>query len=490
MKALSRALLCAPLPLALAAAPARATDAPPPDILVTAQKRQQTIENAPSTPRHRSTADDDRDHDQRGQRRGHAQISAQPARAQTPHRRHPGAARDAHLGPRLERAQPDLCRRRAALGADRQQQHDRQPALEPGQPAGDRADRRALRPLLGRLSGQFDRRGGQHHHPPARRAGGDGRPPAATSSTSASTAPHETLPACQIGGTIGDRFGPLALFASIDHVASHGQPLLYVTATQPATASAAGSPRPARYPALNRTGAPIAVLGASGIEHQVQDHIKLKAALDITPDIRLTYVGGLFLNDTACARRNLSADQATGAPAMPARSTSAAGPTPSRRAPSPAASIPTTSGTGAHALSATGSSGRFDWQVIGTLYDFAHDVQRIPTTRAARRATPAARARSPGSTAPAGRRSTPRARGGRTTRRRTCSASARMATGSRSTAIATPRPTGSTAMPGALNLQSQAAGRAPPRCGRRTPGKSCPRVTLTRRRALRMVEGL
>ncbi|MGI4876586.1 MAG: TonB-dependent receptor plug domain-containing protein, partial [Janthinobacterium lividum] len=36
---------------------------------------------------------------------------------------------------------------------------------------------------------------------------------------------HRSLPAYQIGGTAGDRLGPLAVFASIDHVDSKAQPL-------------------------------------------------------------------------------------------------------------------------------------------------------------------------------------------------------------------------------------------------------------------------
>ncbi len=168
----------------------------------------------------------------------------------------------------------------------------------------------------------------------------------------------ETLPSRQIGGTIGDRFGPLAVFASIDHVASNSQPLAYVEGSQPNGTSGG-------YAALTRTGLPTRVLGAAGFEHQLQDHIKLKAALDITPAIRLTYVGGLFRNDTDAHAETYLNSTASGTPAY-------------------------TSGFSgniyrygethwSHALSATGSSGRFDWQVIGTLYDFAHDVQRNPT---------------------------------------------------------------------------------------------------------------
>ncbi len=199
-------------------------------------------------------------------------------------------------------------------------------------------------------------------------------------------ATHETLPAYQFGATIGDRFGPVALFASIDHVVSNSQPLLYVTATQPG-ASTVGVTTTGGYDDVNRLAVPIRVLGASGFEHQAQDHIKLKAALDLTATMRLTYVGGLFLNDTQAHADSYLTTAATGLPAY-------AG---TFNIDGRAYTVAPSAFSGgvydyqerhwSHALSATGSGERFDWQVIGTLYDFAHDVQRIPTT-----ALPTARA--------------------------------------------------------------------------------------------------
>lgn len=197
---------------------------------------------------------------------------------------------------------------------------------------------------------------------------------------------RDTLPAYQIGATLGDRFGPLSLFASYDHVTSNSQPLLYVTASRPTGTSATGTPVTGGYDDVNRTNAPIRVLGASGIEHQQQDRFKLKAALDVTSAIRLTYVGALFLNDTDAVAQTYLTDATTGQPAY-AGSFNIDG-----RAYTVAPSA-FSGGTYAqdqrhwsHALSATGTSKAIDWQVIGTLYDYVHDVQRVPTT-----ALPAAR---------------------------------------------------------------------------------------------------
>lgn len=169
---------------------------------------------------------------------------------------------------------------------------------------------------------------------------------------------RQTLPSYQLAATIGDRFGPLALFAAITHTDSRAQPLSYVTAT-----SAPGGTTGA-FPDRNRLGAPINVLGASGIEAQSQQTIKFKATLDVSSQIRLSYVLGLFLNDTAASAQSYLTNVA-GAPAY-------------------------TSGFSAgiyryaerhwsHALSLSGVDGPIDWRVIGTIYDFANDKQRTPT---------------------------------------------------------------------------------------------------------------
>ena len=59
------------------------------------------------------------------------------------------------------------------LGADLQQQHQRRAALGPGVAGGDQGRRLPLRPVLGRLARQLDRRRAADHHAHARQARGD-----------------------------------------------------------------------------------------------------------------------------------------------------------------------------------------------------------------------------------------------------------------------------------------------------------------------------
>jgi iron complex outermembrane receptor protein len=191
---------------------------------------------------------------------------------------------------------------------------------------------------------------------------------------------HRALPAYQIGGTIGDRFGPLALFASADHVDSRSQPLGFATATRPTGTSTVGMPTAGGFDGLNRTGAAIRVLGATGFEHQVQDRFKLKAALDLSPALRLTYVGSLFLNDTNSTVEGYLSDTTTGLPVY-AGTINNAGRAYTLAASAFSGSVyHTEQRQWSHNLSLTGSGARLDWQLIGTLYDVDKDRQRISNT--------------------------------------------------------------------------------------------------------------
>jgi iron complex outermembrane receptor protein len=196
---------------------------------------------------------------------------------------------------------------------------------------------------------------------------------------------HRTLPAYRIGATLGDRFGPLALFASVAHTASDSQPLTYVTAARPAIHATTGVPTTGGVDDVNRSNQPIRILGASGFEHQLQDNFKVKAALDLSASTRLTYVGGLFLNDTVSTVETYLSDEASGkpvyvSPTSPARPLQIDG--------FPYTLAPAAFDGGvyryrerhwSHALSATGTGKRFNWRIIGTIYDFAKDIQRQPT---------------------------------------------------------------------------------------------------------------
>lgn len=168
------------------------------------------------------------------------------------------------------------------------------------------------------------------------------------------------LPSRQVAATLGDRFGPLSLFLAATHTDSQSQPIGYATLTLPTTTTALGG-----YDAQNRTGAAIRVIGATGLERQRQDTYKLKAALDLTPAVRLSYTGGLFLDDTVAEAETYQRSATTGAPVYASALTSG---------------LYTRAATHwSHALTLAGDGKRFDWQLVGTVFDYVHDEQRTPT---------------------------------------------------------------------------------------------------------------
>ena len=204
-------------------------------------------------------------------------------------------------------------------------------------------------------------------------------------------ATHGDYPAGRLAATWGDRAGPFAWFVSANHLTSRSQPLAYVTVARPATAGAAGTPVLGAFDDLNRTGAPIFVLGAGGFEDQNQDNLALHLALDLGPHLRFSYRGALFLNDTE-ARAESYLRSAAGAPVF-AGTLNIEGRTVNVPASAFSNNVYTLDGRHLlHAVTVEGDALGLDWRAIGSLYDFDRDVQRIPSA-----ALPAAAAGGPGS---------------------------------------------------------------------------------------------
>lgn len=167
-----------------------------------------------------------------------------------------------------------------------------------------------------------------------------------------------TLPTRQYAASIGDRVGPLSLFAAFTRTDAAGQPVTVITAaTAPGGTSGALSGQ-------TRTGAANAILGTGGIEHHVQDTAKLKTVLDLGGGMRLSYLLGLWRDDTASTVDSYLRN-AGGAPAY----TSAFN-----------ASVYARDALHlAHAVTFEGSTPRFDWHLVGTSYRYDRDIQRSPT---------------------------------------------------------------------------------------------------------------
>ena len=170
-----------------------------------------------------------------------------------------------------------------------------------------------------------------------------------------------TYGTAQTTGDLGARFGRLSLRASGNYQNSNSQPLAYVTSASFPTGTTGG------FPEQNKLGAPANVLGATGMLHTGMTNGKLKATYDITPTIRAAYTFGLWKNDA-----NSGVDpfiDRSGQPTFAGQSGFASG------------YYLLDQQHTAHSL-AIRSDTRHDWdfELVGTMYDFGTDQQRTPTT--------------------------------------------------------------------------------------------------------------
>ncbi|HVT23567.1 MAG TPA: TonB-dependent receptor [Rhizomicrobium sp.] len=107
-------------------------------------------------------------------------------------------------------------------------------------------------------------------------------------------ATKDTYSTYQMSAGIGDRVDNFAFRLSANHLNTYGQPLSYITLARPSSQSAAGLPVSGAFSGVNRTGTPIAIVGAGGLEHQIQDNVTLKLAYELSGHISAKYTLGFF----------------------------------------------------------------------------------------------------------------------------------------------------------------------------------------------------
>jgi iron complex outermembrane receptor protein len=189
----------------------------------------------------------------------------------------------------------------------------------------------------------------------------------------------ETVGGYQLSAGVGDRIGAFSWRLSANHLDSTAQPLGYATLTQPSAPGGAGTSAFGSVNDLNRTGAAIAVIGDTSIEHQIEDTDTLKLAYDFTNQWQLSYLASLFhQNDDAGAATYLH--DAAGNPVY-AGNVNLAG---------YAYNIPASTFSNtiynyqqtqlAQALTLKSQTGGdFAWEMIASDYAYLNDKQRTPT---------------------------------------------------------------------------------------------------------------
>jgi len=189
----------------------------------------------------------------------------------------------------------------------------------------------------------------------------------------------ETVGTWQLAAGVGDRYGGFSWRLSANHLDSMAQPLGYATLTRPATASTAGTPLSGAFSDLNRTGAPIAVIGDTGIEHQVQDTDTLKLAYDFDNGMQLSYLASLFHQDDDAGVRTYLRDP-SGNPVY-AGNSNIGGYNYNIAASTFSNQVYNWQQTQlAQGLSLkSASDGDFAWEILASDYAYLNDKQRVPT---------------------------------------------------------------------------------------------------------------
>jgi len=183
----------------------------------------------------------------------------------------------------------------------------------------------------------------------------------------------------QGSASLGSREGALAWWVNVNRLDSDAQPITYATRLVSAgTLGTAGVPVSGAVEGLDPRNRPWLLLGTGTQTRTVQDHAKLKLAYDFSPSVRASYTLGLWSN---AADREAGSFLRDGAgQAVYAGTVNIDG---RSYALTPADFTPTRTRLDhyAHGLSIKSSTGgTWDWEAAASLYDYARDEVRSPTS--------------------------------------------------------------------------------------------------------------
>lgn len=97
--------------------------------------------------------------------------------------------------------------------------------------------------------------------------------------------------------SLGNRWGDFSAWLAVNRLDSDAHPIAFSTVLNSTGTTGTGTPVSGAIAARNPRNQPWYLIGATNRTETVQDHAKLKLAYDLTPDLRLSYVFGLWKND-------------------------------------------------------------------------------------------------------------------------------------------------------------------------------------------------
>jgi iron complex outermembrane receptor protein len=190
--------------------------------------------------------------------------------------------------------------------------------------------------------------------------------------------------------SLGQAWGPFSAWLGLDHLRSQSQPQTFGNATAKAGAPAAAGTftvvdASAVYRDIDTAGRPRIIVSSTGIDHTVQDMVKLKLGWQPTPDLRASYTLGLWQNRSegtvdsdlrdASGRTVHNAGAAFANPLkfvrIDGQDYTVSNATPSR----------SRSEHHMHGLQLSARTGAVDWELVASLYDQVTDLTRSPLPR-------------------------------------------------------------------------------------------------------------
>ena len=192
---------------------------------------------------------------------------------------------------------------------------------------------------------------------------------------------HSSPAGQQIDLSLGSRSGNWSWWLSASRTHSKGQALVFGNRLVSAgTVGNAGTPVTGAVLGLNPSNQPWWLVGGSTIYDTTQEQAKLKVAYDFSPTVRATYTLGAWNNTTHGSVDTYLRD-ALGRPVYSGR-VNIGGRSYNLDAPSAALAPTETALTHyMHGLSVKSHTGGvFDWEVAASLFDYASDTSRTPTT--------------------------------------------------------------------------------------------------------------
>jgi len=182
----------------------------------------------------------------------------------------------------------------------------------------------------------------------------------------------------QASASLGSKSGDWSWFMNVDRLDSNGQPLVFpAKLVSSGTVSTAGTPVTGALLDKNPQNVPWLILGSTTQYHTVQEHAKAKVAYDFSPTVRASYTLGWWGNTATSNGESYLRDAAGNA--VYSGNVNING----RQYALANTDISTNRNQLEHVVHGlsvkSNTKGVFDWEVAGSLYNYARDESRAPT---------------------------------------------------------------------------------------------------------------